>query len=428
MKNLAKISVLMLVFVGLVLFTSCDNTPTKQFSSDASLNSLSVALNKDGNSILTGFTSATLEYAITLSTGTTKVYVNSVAKEKGAKIAYLPARDTDGGITLPTNNKVTVTVTAPNVKTTKTYILNFAFPPVLSTDASLQNLSVATTKGGTNLLTSFTSATLTYSVTLPTRTTKVFVTATPIQSKASVTYSPVAGTDGGIVLTANNQVTVTVTAPDGKTTKTYILNFSITPNPVLDASLKSLSVATTSGGPNLFTSFTSTTLSYSITLPTGTTKVFLTATANAAGASVTYLPVAGTDGGIALPDYNNQVTVTVKATDNNTTKTYILNFSITPAQSTDASLKSLSVAITSGGANLLTGFTSATLSYSVTLPTGTTKVFVTATPNATGASITYLPAAGTDGGINLLTNNQVTVTVKATDNKTTKAYTVTVTK
>jgi len=70
---------------------------------------------------------------------------------------------------------------------------------------------------------------------------------------------------------------------------------------------------------------------------------------------------------------------------------FLTNCNKTEVPSNDATLKSLAVAMTSGGANLITGFNASTLSYSVTLDPGTTKVFVKATANVAGATVTYSP-------------------------------------
>lgn len=99
----------------------------------------------------------------------------------------------------------------------------------------------------------------------------------------------------------------------------------------------------------------------------------------------------------------------------------------------DATLKTLTVAA-SGGSNLLSGFSSATETYSVTVPSGTTTVDITAstdTSSNTNAVITINGTIGTSlSGIAITSTSgsvtQIKVTISA-DNKTTNTYTINIT-
>ena len=413
---------LSLAFIGLFLLTNCNKTVVP--STDATLKSLAVATASGGANLITNFTATTVSYSVTLPTGTTKVFVTATANDTGATLVYLPAAGTDGGITLPTSNQVTVTVTTPDKKTTKTYTLNFTIPVATDNDATLKSLTVATASGGTNFITNFTATTVSYSVTLPTGTTKVFVTATANATGATLAYSPVAGTDGGITILTNNKVTVTVTAPDKKTTKTYTLNFTISSTPLsTDATLKSIAVTTRTKGTVSPIVFAPETLEYDVTLPFGTKKVSVVAVPNYAKATVTYTPAPEADSITLKTD--NTVTLRVQAEDaNSPVKQYVLkfNFANNPIQT---SLTSLSVnLVQDDGKNLITGFLSATETYAVTVPSATPKIFVTAVAPS-GATVTYSPNKETDGSI-IIPGSKV-VTVEVTEpSKTKKTYTITI--
>jgi len=194
------------------------------------------------------------------------------------------------------------------------------------------------------------------------------------------------------------------------------------------ATLSGLSVTTTaSGGSSILPGFVPAKESYNVELQTRTTKIFISATTTDKGATVTYSPPKATDGSITLPS-NNVILVTVTSQDKSTTKTYTINFSIVTNQD-QASLTSLLVNLVSGdGKNIIVGFTPGRELYEVEVLVSTTKIFVAGIAPV-GANVTYSPTRGADNYITLPATGNLVVTVTVTQaGKTSKAYTITITK
>ncbi len=97
----------------------------------------------------------------------------------------------------------------------------------------------------------------------------------------------------------------------------------------------------------------------------------------------------------------------------------------------DATLSDLTVAATSGGINLLTGFSPTTKTYSIPVPFGTTAVDVTASTNTTtnvNAVITINDTAAASRTIPVTAGSTTTIRVRiAADNKTPAEYVINVT-
>lgn len=269
-------------------------------------------------------------------------------------------------------------------------VITAAGPAPLSTDATLSDLKV---DGQT--VAGFAPGTTSYNVTIPaTQTTAPVVTATKNDTKAADPTIQQA-----TLPTAGNptQATVTVTAEDGTTTKTYTINFTRA-ELSHDADLKDIKVNGTS-----ITGFTANTTTYNVTVPfSATTNTSVTATTNNTAANAVITGPNGVTG---------TATIVVTAEDGTTTKTYTLNITKAPA-SNDATLRELKYNGTS-----VPNFSAATLTYSVELPFGTTAAAnVTATANysAAAAQITQPTAAvGT-----------ATIVVTAEDGTTTNTYTI----
>ena len=265
--------------------------------------------------------------------------------------------------------------------------------PVISTDATLSDLKV---DGVT--ITGFAPTITTYNVTIPaTQTTAPVVSATKNDTKAAdPTIQQATLPTVGHPTTA----TVSVTAEDGTTTKTYTINFTRA-ELSHDADLKDIKVNGTS-----ITGFAVGTTTYNVTVPfSATTNTTVTATTNNTAASAV---VTGPNA------VTGTATIVVTAEDGTTTKTYTVNITKAPA-SNDATLRELKYNGTS-----VPNFSAATLTYSVVLPyTTTTAANVTATANYSAANVQITQptaAAGT-----------ATIVVTAENGTTTKTYTVTFT-
>jgi hypothetical protein len=362
-----------------VVVTAQDGTTTITYTinftvapnSDATLSDLKV-----NGTTVSGFAAATLVYNVVLPFGTTVVpTVTATTTDANATKLITPAAALPGSTTVYT--------TAGDGTTHLTYTINFTIGAASSV-ATLSDLKV----NGTTV-TGFLPATLVYNIVLPYGTTVVpTVTATTTDVNATKVITPAAALPGA--------TTVITTAQDGTTHLTYTLNFTIAPNVVATLSDLKVNGVTVTG-------FSANTLSYTVTLPYGTTVVpTVTATTTDVNATKVITPAA------ALP---GATTVLVTAQDGITTKTYTVNFTIT-APSTIATLVDLKVDGTT-----VTGFSSAILTYNVVLPAGTTVVpTVTATTASANATKVITPAASLPGA--------TTVVVTAQDGITTKTYTV----
>lgn len=276
------------------------------------------------------------------------------------------------------------------------YVASMTFTatsPSVSTDATLSDLKV---DGQT--VSGFAAGTTTYNVTIPaTQTTDPVVSATKNDSKAGdpVISQATLPTPG-----QPTTATVTVTAEDGTTTKTYTINFTRA-ELSHDADLKDIQVNGTS-----ITGFAAGTTSYNVTVPfSATTNTVVTATTNNTAAQVV---VTGPNAVIGT------ATIVVTAEDGTTTKTYTVNIT-KAAASSDATLSALQYNGTS-----VPNFSANTLTYSVELPYGTTAAAqVTATANYSAANVQITQPTAAAGS--------ATIVVTAEDGTTTKTYTITFT-
>jgi hypothetical protein len=151
-----------------------------------------------------------------------------------------------------------------------------------------------------------------YKATLPPGTTSVTVSATTLESSATI----LKGTGTIDVSSGNTKDTITVTAFDGITKKSYIVEF-IVPLLSSDATLKTLSINKGSLNPIFNASVTT----YEVKLPAGITSVNVSATTNYKNATFTGA------GAIDVSSGSSTAIVKVTAEDGVTTKSYTINFS-----------------------------------------------------------------------------------------------------
>jgi hypothetical protein len=200
----------------------------------------------------------------------------------------------------------------------------------ISTDASLNDLSSATG----NLSPLFDPFVYDYTVELPIGTTATpVVSATLTDETANVVVED--ATDVTSDVEAERTTTVTITAADGITVKTYNVVFSVLPNN--DPTLSALSAAVGTLSPE----FSPIVFEYAIELPVGSTTIpALTAVANDANASVDVTN--GTD--ITSADVADRTsTILVTAEDGVTTLTYSILFTRDATGINNSALKTLNV-------------------------------------------------------------------------------------
>ena len=255
-------------------------------------------------------------------------------------------------------------------------------------DAALSNI-----KYNSKSISGFDSDVYEYNVALPAGTTAIpVVTATVHDSDATAVVTQATALPG--------RATINVVAENGKTHKTYTVNFT-----VAGADDATLSRILVNGAA--IPGFTSGKAAYNVILPAGTTAIpVVTATANDKGKATIAITQAS-----ALP---GQATIKVTAADGRTRKTYTVSFTVAAAvKNNDATLSEIAFNGTKIG-----GFTSGKLAYNVILPAGTTAIpVVTATArDEDGATVVITQAPALPG--------QATIKVTAEDGTAKKTYTV----
>ena len=194
----------------------------------------------------------------------------------------------------------------------------------------------------------------------------------------------------------------------------------------MDATLKGLALTGVDFG-----TFASDTESYSATVPYRLSQTAVVPTVNHSGAR--YVTKRGgvtdADGTVSLAVGSNVITIVVTAEDGSTTKTYTVTVT-RAAPSTDATLKGLTLSGIDFGT-----FATGTESYSATVANDVAQTLVLATLNDSRASyVTKIGGVlarrnGLWTEVSLATGaNVITIEVTAEDRRTTKIYTVTVTR
>ena len=172
-------------------------------------------------------------------------------------------------------------------------------------------------------------------------TTSSSITDTQIMAgKSAAATASTTGTLTITGLTANTKYYVYALLKTSDSSKSAIVSASTTTT-IVDAKLKTLTLAPSSGS-NALTGFSSSTNTYSVVVPYGTTSVDVTASAEATATHPVIKinsTTANSLSGISVSGSSaNQITLTISA-DNKTTATYVIN--VTVAGNTD--LTSISI-------------------------------------------------------------------------------------
>ena len=374
------------------------------------------------------FDSTTTSYTAQLANSVSYTAVTATAKDSGASyvVKLGGATDADRVVTLSVgSNVITIEVTAEDESTTRTYTVTVTRAEPPSTDATLSALTLSGVDFGT-----FASGTTSYTAQVDNDVSQTTVTATVNDSGASyvIKIGGVADADGVVLLrVGSNVITVEVTAEDESTTRTYTITVTRAepPTPELssDATISALALSGIDFG-----TFDSTTTSYTAQVANGVTQTTVTPTVNDSGASyvIKLGGVTDADGVISLAVGGSVITVEVTAEDDSTTGTYTVTVTRAEPPSTDANLSALTLSGVDFGA-----FALGTTSYSAQVDNGVTQTTVTPTVNHTGASFVIKLDGVTDAdGVVVLTvgSNVITVEVTAEDDRTTRTYTVTLTR
>ena len=322
-------------------------------------------------------------------------------------------------------------------------------PPPVSADATLRSLTL----DGVTLAPSFGGATQRYTASVGHGVTSVTVAAAPSDANATVAFRPAADADPGaaghqVVLAAGDTaITVTVTAEDATTTKTYTVTVTRA-----DAALTSFTLVDAATGTDLLELRDGTV----VDLGVHATDSFGIRADLAPGAAIgsvgfeltgqqsqsktenlvpysLYGDAGGRLKGRALSAGAYGLSATVHAERNlggAALQTLAVAFTVAaaPPVSADATLRSLTL----DGVTLAPSFGGATQRYTASVGHGVTSVTVAAAPSDANATVAFDPAAdadpGTPGHQVALAPGDTAITVTVTAGDVTKTYTVTVTR
>ena len=371
-------------------------------SGDATLSALSLS----AGTLSPAFNAATTSYTASVGNAVSEVTVTATANHAGARVAQSP----DNPVSLNVGtNRITVTVTAEDGTTGAYTVTVTRDPPGPSSDATLKHLSLSNAV----LSPTFAEDVMSYTADVGNAVTSTTVTARASHSEGRVVIKP----DNPVALDVGpNTITVTVTAEDASTTQDYTVTVTRAEVPQsTDATLSSLSLS----GVTLNEPWAATTYAYTAAVENSVESTMVDATAtDEDGATVT------------LPDPNpvplavgssNVITVTVTAEAGNTQDYTVTVTRAGVAQSTDATLSSLSLS----GVTLNEPWAATTYAYTAAVENSVESTMVDATATDDGAEVTLPdpnPVPLAVGSSNVIT---VTVTAEAGN---TRDYTVTVTR
>jgi uncharacterized membrane protein len=395
-------------------------------SINANLSSLAIS----SGTLTPVFAANTTNYNVSISNLTTSITLTPTVDVPGTTVTVNGNAVVSGNASLPIsliigNNPITVVTTAGDGVTKKTYLLNVV--RAVSSDASLSALSLI--KGTLNP--TFAPGTLNYSATVSSATLTNIAIATAGNISSTITVNGITVTSGSssgvlsLVVGSGNLFNIVVNAADGVTSQTYKITVNRLPS--INSVLTSLVVSTGTLSP----SFSATELSYTMAVPFGTTSMTVTPTAAEVTSTIAVNGITTTSGAasgvLSLATGANTINVVVTAQDGVTKSTY--KVTVTRAAGNNAELSALRL---STGV-LAPTFTPATLSYTSTVPNGTTSITVTPTLSdvtslvaVNGITVTSGSPSGT---ISLTVGaNTINIVATAIDGISTRAYQVIVTR
>lgn len=355
------------------------------------------------------FNANTTAYTMNVPNSVTSLTVTPVPADSKAAVVV------NGGANLAVGeNIITITVTAQDETTVKTYIITVT--RAKSGNADLNNLVIS--EGSFFRPSQFFPTNTTYEINVSNYTETMTVTPETAEPDASVTVNGGPASNPVNLNFGLNQIDVMVTAPNGINTKTYTL--IITRPESTDNTLSALTVS--SGVLNPV--FSPTTAEYTVYVDNSVSNITLTPVVNNRYATVTVDGNSVTSGSASAPislaaGSSRIVTVRVKPQSLGQYKNYTVT--VTRAPSSNANLSGLSISEGS------LSFNADTLSYELSVDNSVTKLRVTPTTADTGAKVRVNGTVVTSGSaseeISLATGqNTINVEVTAQDNITVKTY------
>jgi alpha-tubulin suppressor-like RCC1 family protein len=320
------------------------------------------------------------------------------------------------------DNAITITVTAPDGVTTKTYNVTVTRLPA----SSVSTLSGLVPSSGA-LSPVFAPATTSYTVSATNSTTSITVRPWVMDETATVKVNGATVTSGAnsaaIPLAVGAKtITTVVTAEDG-TINTYTITVTRAPSSV--STLSGL----VPGSGSLSPAFASGVTSYTTAATNATTSITVRPTVTDTTATIKVNGTTVTSGSnsqsIPLTVGANTITVLVTAQDHITTRTYTLTVSRAPSSiSTLSNLipnsGSLSPVFASGTKTYLVSVNTTTWAVTPTVTDLTATLTVNGTPVVSGSASAQIPLS--------IGSNTITIVVTAQDGVTQTTYTITVTR
>jgi hypothetical protein len=330
---------------------------------------------------------------------------------------------------------LTVTVTAPDGTTTKSYTVNVVVPSLAPpSNPYLQSLVVRDNVPSlVTLSPSFMTPTLSYTASVANSVSSIQLRPLTMDPSAIVRINgslSQAGMWSSSINLNEGQNTVTVKVDSGLQSKTYTIVITRAAGGGGLSSNNNLSMLMLSAG-TLSPNFVAATQSYSASVANTVSSIDVTAMTADAFASVKVNGTVALSPMTTVPLNVGSNTISVEVTaQNGAIKTYTITVTRAAGaqQSSDATLMSLA---TSQG-TLSPGFAPGVISYTASVANGVTSMTVTPTRNDSNASIKVNGVAVTSGSASgsLALNvgaNTITVLVTAQDGST-KTYTITVTR
>ncbi|MCL2859194.1 MAG: cadherin-like beta sandwich domain-containing protein [Oscillospiraceae bacterium] len=197
-----KIITFLILIIFLILLVQLSVLSTVVLGNDPTLKSLSVNV----GTLDPKFDSSIIEYIIVVPENVDSIDITATPNDSNATVNISGNKNLKSGL-----NKVTIKVTAENGQDTRTYTIDVTKGDESKANANLSSINVE----NASLVPDFSPNIVSYVLEQNDTTKKINVTAQPEDAKATVSINDNSSTDSTIY--------VTCTAPDGITTKTYML-------------------------------------------------------------------------------------------------------------------------------------------------------------------------------------------------------------
>ncbi|MBR1376282.1 MAG: cadherin-like beta sandwich domain-containing protein [Bacilli bacterium] len=391
----------------------------REENDDATLRTLNVS----GGSLSPTFAPEITSYSVELDSDVTTLSpseVTAIATDSNATVTKDPTVTiSDDGTTI-----YDILVTAQN-GTTKTYSITVSRKK--SADAKLKRVDLT----GASISPSFTPNNDQYTLNISSTSTEFTIQGIPNHDNATVSYNGVGSTEGITYPASTDTVSITVTAEDGSTTKTY--TFNVVTATARDATLADLEVL----GYTLDPEFDTTTVVYDIgEVEFGTDSLTIIATPTNTNATVNYYVdgVKQDDNVVDLPQALGSKSITIEVVPATGSKAQAKYYSVNYDMVTSRN-NYLATLIPSSG-TLSPSFSKGRTAYSMTVPYDTESISFQVTTDNNQSSVsndgtTFMftdaePATYVYNDLRVGTNT-MTFTVRAA-NGALRDYVVTVTK